>query len=374
MVGSIQWRGRMGKRRCGESGKSRSTNGHQSRGRATFLAMNPQSAAAHLPSVEPPPALDRRAFVRGLARGGAAAAAALATTLAGHGAATVPPNLRWRTAVGLNGFESAARKYQKQFPLWEILDAVSNLGFDGIELVNGWPQGGYPKPTETDRVRALRRQYAGFGLQVFSIQTSSGDAFAPDAAVRRAWVEQFREWATLARELGCAHVGTWPGGGLRGLTIDQAIDYCAQSFREAGKIAGDLGLVAAFEIEPPFVFNTEDHLLRLLHGADHPALKTIYDPSHFDIMTGSKGRPHEMLQRVGLKNIGYVHLTDTDGTLRDGGTSKHLPVGDGHANIAESLRILREGGYRGWIMVDGWEIPDPYDAAAKAKRAMDAVG
>jgi len=25
------------------------------------------------------------------------------------------------------------------------------------------------------------------------------------------------------------------------------------------------------------------------------------------------------------------------------------------------------------IMVDGWEIPDPYDAAAKAKKTMDAV-
>jgi sugar phosphate isomerase/epimerase len=74
-----------------------------------------------------------------------------------------------------------------------------------------------------------------------------------------------------------------------------------------------------------------------------------------------------------VKNIGYVHLTDTDGTLRDGGTSKHLPVGDGHANIPESLRVLREGGFRGWIMVDEWEIPDPYDACVKAKRALDAA-
>lgn len=282
-------------------------------------------------------------------------------------------NPRWRTAVGLNGFESSARKYQKQYPIWEVLDAVSDLGFDGIELVANWPQGGYPKASERERIRALRRQYTGFGLQIFSVQTGAGDAFAPDASARRAWLDQFRDLALMARQLGCAHVGMWPGGGLRGLTLDHAIELCAASFREAGKIAGDLGMVAAFEIEPPFVFNQADHLLRLLNGADHPALKTIYDPSHFDLMTGSAGRPHELLQKVGVKNIGYVHLTDTDGTLRDGGTSKHLAVGDGHAHIDESLRVLREGGFRGWIMVDAWEIPDPYDAARKAKRAMDAV-
>ncbi len=283
------------------------------------------------------------------------------------------PNLRWKTAVGLNGFESSARKYKQNFPLWEILDFASREGFDGVELVSNWPMGGYPRSTEFERIRALRRLYDGFGLQVFSIQLGVGDAFAPDTGARKAWVEQFRDHAKFAKLVGCSCIGMWPGGGLRGQTMDAAIERLAESFREAGKIAVDLGLMAAFEIEPPFVFNTEEHLKRILQQVDHPGLKTIYDPSHFDLMNGSTGRPHEMLQRVGIMNIGYVHLTDTDGTLREGGTSKHLPVGDGHANIPESLRLLREGGFRGWIMVDEWEIPDPYDACVKAKRAVDAA-
>ena len=90
-------------------------------------------------------------------------------------------------------------------------------------------------------------------------------------------------------------------------------------------------------------------------------------------MNGSTGRPHELLERVGVSNIGYLHLTDTDGTLRDGGTSKHLACGDGHANISTSLRILRNGGFRGWIMIDAWEIPDPYDACRKGYQAIMAA-
>jgi inosose dehydratase len=310
-------------------------------------------------------ALDRRAWLKLLGGCGLATASGLS--------GTTTRNPLWRTAVGLNGFESASRKYGKTFPLWEILEFASREGFDGVELVQGWPMGNYPRSDEAARVAALRRQYAGFGLQIFSIQLGADGAFDPDSAVRRRWLEDFRDRARLARQLGCQCVGLWPGGGLRGQTLDEALDRLAASFREAGRVAAEHGLIAAFEIEPPFVFNTAEHLLRIHRQADHPSLKVIYDPSHFDLMNGSTGRPHELLQRVGVTNIGYLHLTDTDGTLRDGGTSKHLPCGDGHANLPESLRLLREGGFRGWIMVDAWEIPDPYDACLKARRMLEAA-
>ncbi|MCS1411800.1 MAG: hypothetical protein M2R45_05002 [Verrucomicrobia subdivision 3 bacterium] len=53
----------------------------------------------------------------------------------------------------------------------------------------------------------------------------------------------------------------------------------------------------------------------------------LCDPSHFDLMNGSCGVPHEMSEWIGVDQIGYVHLTDYDGTLRDGETSKRLAFG-----------------------------------------------
>lgn len=329
----------------------------------TVAAMKTNSKPADLAGnrVE---AVPRRAALKLL---GTALAAPALVADAGHAAQKNP---LWKTAVGLNGFESSSRKYAKVFPIWEILDFAAREGFDGVELVQGWPAGDYPQANETERIRALRRLYDAYGLQVFSIQLGVADAFAPDEETRRRWLDWLRNRASFAKQAGCACVGMWPGG-LRGQSLDEALDRLAKSFHEAGKIVSELGLIAAFEIEPPFVFNKEEHLRRIHAQADHPALKVIYDPSHFDLMNGSTGRPHELLQRLGVKNIGYVQLTDTDGTLRDGGTSKHLPCGDGHANIPESLRLLREGGFRGWIMIDEWEIPDPYDACVKGKRAID---
>lgn len=297
-----------------------------------------------------------------------------AIPLLASAAESTPKKSAFKTAVGLNGFQSGSRKYKKNYPIWEVLDFASRHKFDGVELVADWPSGGYPESTEQERVTSLRRLYDQYGLRIFSIQLGADGAFDPDAAARQRWLGQFRDRIQLAKKLGCECVGLWPGGGLRGQTIDQAIDTLAKTFREAAKIAADHSILPCFEIEPVFVFNKEDHFLRILHGSDHPNLKGIYDPSHFDQMNGATGKPEELLQRVGVKNIGYVQFCDSDSTLRDGGTSKHLACGDGHLDCAKSLQILKDGGFRGWIMVDEWEVPDPYDACVKCKKVIDAVG
>jgi sugar phosphate isomerase/epimerase len=65
-------------------------------------------------------------------------------------------------------------------------------------------------------------------------------------------------------------------------------------------------------------------------------------------------------------------IIDTDGTLYHG-TSKHLPAGDGHMDVQKSLETLWNGGYEGWIMIDAWMTPDPYEACRKGRLAIEAA-
>lgn len=301
----------------------------------------------------------------------------LQTTIAAAAALTAPAvhaaEKSWKLAVGLNGFQSGTFKYKKNYPIWEVLDFASRNGFDGVELVSDWPMGGYPASNETERIRALKGLYDRYGLTIFSIQNGADGAFDPDPQKRKEWLELFRDRARLSKALGCSCMGMWPGGDLRGQTLEQAIHVLGTSFREAAAIADDLGLIAAFEIEPVFVFNTEAHLQAILEKANCPTLKVIYDPSHFDVMNGSTGKPHEMLDRIGVENIGYLQFCDSDGTRLDGGTSKHLPCGDGHVDIQASLQTLLKGGFKGWAMIDEWEVPDPYDACIKGKQAVETA-
>jgi sugar phosphate isomerase/epimerase len=301
------------------------------------------------------------------------AALALAPWLSGLAAPAPVADRLWKTAVGLNGFQSGSRKYKKNYPIWEVLDFAARNGFDGVELVGDWPAGGYPGARETGRVRALRRLYDQYGVGIFSIQIGADRAFDPEAEVRRRWVEEVADRLQLAAQLGCACVGMWPGGGLRGQTLEVALDRLCESFRRVADLAAEQKILACFEIEPPFVFNQEAHYHEILRRTNHPNFKGIYDPSHFDLMSGSTGRPEEMLKRVGARQVGYLQFCDTDGKLRDGGTSTHLGCGDGHTDCTQALRWLKQQGWRGWIMMDEWEVPDPYDACLKGKKAVDQV-
>ncbi|MBI2432753.1 MAG: sugar phosphate isomerase/epimerase [Candidatus Hydrogenedentes bacterium] len=270
---------------------------------------------------------------------------------------------RWKLGLGLNGFMSSAQRYKKEYPLWEILDFAAREGFEGIELVDGWPMGGYPRAEEEARVGALRRLYDQYGLRIYTFQTGGAGAHAADPEARAAWLEQMTERIVLAKLLGCDFIGHWPGGGLEGnANAEEALGHLVSSYRAFAERCAESGLHFSFEIEPPFIFNTPGQLLRILDEVDHPACKTNYDPSHFDLMAGSTGKTEPLLRRVGVERIGHVHLTDTDGTLF-GGTSRHLACGEGHCDLAASLSVLRDGGYNGWIMIDAWMIEDVYHAA-----------
>ena len=49
----------------------------------------------------------------------------------------------------------------------------------------------------------------------------------------------------------------------------------------------------------------------------------------------------------------------------------HLSRASFHVVREPSQKSRPVGGFRGWIMVDEWEVPDPYDACIKCKRAID---
>ena len=319
---------------------------------------------------------DRREFLTTLAAVPAALLPATAWADAPKSAPKSSPQAasvgkpRWRVAFGLNGFMSSEGAFGGSYPIWEVLDFAQKEGFDGIELVGGWLKGVYPDADDDASIASLRGFFVKYGQQIFSIQTFGAEAFQKDSAVRKAWVAGFAKNVRMAKKLGCECVGYWPGGGIGDQTIDQAIDSLVLSLKEAGKLVADAGLLLSVEIEPPFSFNTIDHLIAIVDGVDHPSVKGQYDPSHFDVFGGGNGKPEELLKKLGVHRLGYVHLTDTDGTLFKG-TSKHLPCGDGHLDIAKSLEVLREGRFDGWIMIDAWMTEDPYDACRKGRIAVE---
>jgi sugar phosphate isomerase/epimerase len=302
--------------------------------------------------------LTRRSFLA------AAAAAAAGKTM-------------WKTAIGLNGFGSSERAFGKHYDLDEILRFAAAEGFDGVEW---WPfHGPYPDPGDDAAIQTLRRKVEGFGLQIFSIQTAPRGAspVSPERAVREKYSELLKAQIDLAKKLGGVAAGVWPPPlqAAREASEDEIVERLAESLRPAVRHAVDRGMTLAIEGEPPLVINSPARYRKLLAAPGMKELTVIFDPSHFDLLTGGKLRPDLLLEDLGVSRIGYVQLTDGDGALRkrpDGsvGTSTHLAAGDGKYDIARLLEVLHRGGFRGWIQMDTWETEDPFRASRLGRQAV----
>jgi hypothetical protein len=54
-------------------------------------------------------------------------AATLAAPALAFAVESKPAGAKWKTAIGLNGFQSGSRKYKKNYPIWQVCSPASKL-------------------------------------------------------------------------------------------------------------------------------------------------------------------------------------------------------------------------------------------------------
>lgn len=96
--------------------------------------------------------MERRAFLKTAAVCGAAAAAGASAAADFPRHMYAPSQRRWRVALGLNGFMSSEARFKQRYPIWEVLQFAQREGFEGVELVDGWPQGPYPAQDQEAKI------------------------------------------------------------------------------------------------------------------------------------------------------------------------------------------------------------------------------
>ena len=169
-----------------------------------------------------------------------------------------------------------------------------------------------------------------------------------------------------------------PAAAARDASEDQIIGRLAECLRPAVRYATGHGIMLAIEGEPPLVINSPARYKKLPAAVGRKEFKVIFDPSHFDLLTGGKLRPDLLLEEPGAARIGYVQFTDGDGTLRkrpDGstGTSRQLAAGEGKYDVGRLLEILYRGAFRGGAPIDTWETEDPFHASRLGRGVVEAA-
>jgi sugar phosphate isomerase/epimerase len=272
-------------------------------------------------------------------------------------------------------------------PFDEVIDKLTALGFDGVELGGFHP---HPNPDAlltreerqgvAARVREKALGWSGLAADLWGEKLINTDDHTP-------YVNTFRKNLQFCTDLG---IETIRVDTVQPPTIFSEVDEetarkrVVGTWRECAARAADAGLNMVWEFEPGFAFNKPSDIFRIVEEVGSDNFGVLYDTCHAHMVAavgarqpGAKetlpGGALELAQRLRGK-IGHVHLIDSDGTLHDDETSTHAPFGEGVLDFSTLLPELNRSGVpHDWWTIDLCFWPDAWAVTERCKQAVDQL-
>ena len=258
-------------------------------------------------------------------------------------------------------------------PNWtldEILTRLPGYGYEGVELRGLGPDLDLTKSSAfaPSAIEETRRRFADAGLVICGVDTSC--AFTnPDPAARECNLEEGRRAIDLAAALGASNVRVFGGSIGDESERSEALKRVASALSELGGYASQAQAVTIV-LETHDAFSTGRQVAEVLRQVAHPQVRALWDLHH----PYRQGEPPAETFAALAPYVEQTHVKDS----APGGT--YCLLGEGDIPLLEMLRLLKGGGYDGWINLE-WEkrwipaLSDPAVAfpqyAARLRQYLD---
>jgi sugar phosphate isomerase/epimerase len=261
----------------------------------------------------------------------------------------------------------------------EILAFAQKEGFQGIELHNLY------QPYDSDKARAIQKDYLDRGLEIPGLQTGHitfyNNPISEDKEERGRYIAAIDEALAFDQAIGGIHSTLTPPtliGEYTSSDYDKALDRYVETIGQVAGVAEKRGIVMAVEPEPHMLMNggkirepIED-IRHLLDGVKSKNLAVLLDVCHANFL--SHGDPSGFLRKLNGR-VSWVHVADNDmGLTPTVGTASHLEFGKGNVDLTKLMRAFKEEVPNlKWLQIDTWENPVPYETARKNRAALVSV-
>lgn len=250
------------------------------------------------------------------------------------------------------GFNLLLWTGQLQEDQFHLLSSLKEAGYDGVELPIFAPDVALYKKVGD----AMRDQ----GLRSTAVTVIPDDGHSPistEASHRAASVDFLKSIVDSCHAAGTEILmGPFhqPLGVFSGepVTRDEW-QRAAEVHRKVADYAQEAGVKLVIEWLNRFecyFMTTMQQGAEYAALVDHPNFTTMFDTFHANI---EEKHPAESLRKH-IKSVGHVHISEND---------RGTP-GTGHAQIRESIAVLKEEGYTGWLTIEAFGRALPELAAA----------
>ena len=225
---------------------------------------------------------------------------------------------------------------------------TAEIGFDSIDIFAD------PLDIDAKERRLIRHECDRAGLPIISVACVAVGLIDFNPSVQRFHLERCRRYLDLCYEFEARNLLLVLGEYIwerQVIPPEEQWQTGVRNVRELGKVAGDLGLEIALELEPfaLSLVNNVDSMERFLNDVAHPAVRANIDVSHLQL---SGVRPEE-LRRLAGKAV-HVHLSDCDGKVHG-----DLPPGRGVVDFVPYLREIKDLHIDGALSIELEYSPDP---------------
>ena len=236
-----------------------------------------------------------------------------------------------------------------------VLQALKDTGFDGVEVP-------VFDASDVSHYAALGAILDDMGLKRTAATVIPDVDHSPvsdDPAVRARAVQHLDRVMDCCAALGAeVLVGPWfqPLGVFTGEGPTEAeLENCASVHRAVAGKARAAGLACAIEPLNRFecyLLNTCEQTSAYLDRLDEAGFGILYDTFHANIE--EKDPIGALRSSLDKGHVAHVHISEND---------RGTP-GRGHAKIAETIAVLKEVGYDGWLTIEAFGKALPELAAA----------
>jgi sugar phosphate isomerase/epimerase len=235
-------------------------------------------------------------------------------------------------------------------PQWEwktILKNAAESGYAALELrgIRGEMDLTKSPVFQNARLDESLSDLKALDLQIVNLGASS-KMHEPDATKRQAQLDEGKRFIDLAARLRVPYIRVFPDKLVEGESASTTMKRIAEGLRELGEYAKGSGVTVILESHGDFT--TSSSLLEIMKAAEMPSVALLWDAHHTAV--AGKEDPASTF-RLLSRYVRHVHLKDSKPAGKE---SRYVLTGKGTVPVRQTVKVLVEGGYRGFYSFE-WE-------------------
>ncbi len=246
-------------------------------------------------------------------------------------------------AYSMRKFLTAKPGTQGAMDLSGFIDWAAGLDLDAVELTAYY----FPPEPSEDYLAKIKRQCHVLGLDISG--GAIGNNFTqPDGPELDKQMAYTKKWIERYASLGVTTIRVFAGVPPKGTTEEEGIARAIKNLRTACEFAGQHGVVLAIENHDYLM--KIDRLVEIVKQIDSPWFGVNLDSGNV-----SDPQPYEALKKIAPYAVNAQIKVE-------------IPSGQGKkepTDLPRVVNILKEAGYRGYVVLEYESEPDPFQAVPK---------